>query len=409
MLSHRAACASALLVAFLLPLPEKTLNANATRTSTRDSYLTTAPQAPVTHLDLGAQRAAAATKPRWAKISPPLVSTDPNKPPMNYGFLALAIDPVHTKTLYVGTCYQGLWKTKDGGHTWFKVNIGANGAQLDTGRLWSIAIDRFHPQTLYVANGYGAEQGVWKSTDGGVDWQQMLPATSAVALQTSSDVLEIATDPYRGGHILVAFHSIWGTYPHPKTAGILESKDGGNTWLIHQPQRNWTGVGEVSHYVSFLSSSSTWLFERVGGFWRTADSGKTWVRVAPNEGGGGIYRATNGVWYAGALQTVLRSTDDGRSWNAVGPGGTLYLAVVGDGKNLYIQPSQSFDVTPQTHYYYSPESSGTKWAQYSDQTFSNGPMSMVYDPINRVVYSANWRAGVWKLRSPASPLPLPAK
>src|SRR6185437_168030 len=146
-------------------------------------------------------------------------------------------------------------------------------------------------------------------------------------------------------------------------------------WIIHQPRRNWSGVGEVSHYISFLNSSSTWLFERVDGFWRTADGGKSWIKVSPVMGGAGIYRSTNGAWYVGASHSLLRSTDNGRSWTAVGPQiGSLYLAVVGDGKNLYTQPSQTFDITPPTHYYYSLESSGTQWVQYNDQEFSNGPM-----------------------------------
>lgn len=292
--------------------------------------------------------AAAAPLPRWVNISPPQVSLDANQPPSNFGFQNIAVDPIFTETVYVGTCYQGLWKSKNGGQTWFKVNTGVNGDQLNA-RLWSIALDRFSPQTIYVANGYGGSQGVWKSTDGGVDWQQMLAPTSPVAQQTGGDVSEIATDPYRSGHVLVAFHGPWGG----GASGILESRDGGSTWIIHQPLSGWGGD---NRWIAFLGNSATWLLgTQNAGFWRTADAGKTWTKVTDvvrQDGGGGIYRARNGVWYVAALQTLLRSTDDGRSWSRVGPqvnGG--YYAVIGDGNLIYTHAANTgASATGPTHY-----------------------------------------------------------
>jgi hypothetical protein len=353
-----------------------------------------APRAAMAHLP----RTLSPSVPRWVNISPPRVSTNTTHPPSNFGFQAIAIDPLHPKTLYVGTCYQGLWKTQDGGKTWFEVNTGTNGKILNTGRLWSIAIDRFHPQTLYVASGYGFEQGVWKSTDGGVDWQEMLPGTSTVAQRTSQDVHTIATDPYRSGHILVTFHSGWNATGG--LGGVLESFDGGAHWIIHEPRRSW-GAG---HSISFLNNSSTWLLgTQTDGLWRTADGGHTWTHVSPlgrADGPWGLYHAANGIWYAGGQYRLLRSADDGRSWTAVGPGAGIgaYYTVIGDGRYVYAQPAVSFVNPNPTHYFYAPERGGTTWAQYNGQTFSDGPFSMAYDPVNHVVYSSNWNAGVWKLQ-----------
>jgi hypothetical protein len=339
----------------------------------------------------------------WVNISPHQVSTSFNHPVSNYGFLAIAIDPSHPKTIYVGTCYQGLWKTTTGGKTWFKVNMGTNGKLLDTGRIWSIAIDPFHPQTLYVADGYGFEQGVWKSTDGGASWGQMLPTTSTVAQRTSIDVGDIAIDPYRPGHLLLAFHSGW--HAGKSIAGILESIDGGTSWIIHQPRPSW---GD-SHAVFFLNNSSTWLFSDADGFWRTTNSGTTWTKVARSvgiggSGGGGIYRAKNGVWYVGSASNLLRSADNGMTWTAVGPGGTGYFAVIGDGHSLYTQPAYpALHVSGPNYYIYSPETDGVAWSPYNQQTFADGPIGMAYDSINHIVYSVNSNAGVWMLQTPNRP------
>jgi hypothetical protein len=346
-------------------------------------------------INMWAQRAASSALPRWVNISPPHVSTNPSKPPSNYGFQALALDPMHTRTVYVGTCYQGLWKTTDGGNTWFKVNTGVNGAKLDSGRLWSIAIDHFAPRTLYVANGYGSESGVWKSTDGGIDWQQMLPSTSSVAQQTNLDVSTIVTDPYKGGHVLVAFHGPWGNSAKPQNSGVLESVDGGKTWRVHEPQRGW-GWG---NYVSFLGNSSTWLMGTQGaGFWRTTNSGNTWTKVAStavSDGAAAVYRAKNGVWYATAFGTILRSANDGVTWKSVGPYGGYYYAIIGDGTYLYAQQYTSGPVK----YYYSRESDGVNWKPYNNQLFAMGSRALAYDPENHIVYSSNGNAGVWKLRT----------
>ncbi len=350
-----------------------------------------------------------APRPRWVNISPRWVSTNPNKPSFNFGFQAIAIDPHAPTTLYVGTCYQGLWKTKDGGRSWYRANTGTNGDVLNGGRLWSLAIDRFSPSTLYAANGYGSwdgrsdAQGIWKSTDGGTDWQQMLPPTSTVAQRTSLDVYEVVTDPYRSGHILVAFHSDWAGLGHPHPSGLLESTDGGATWIVHQAPRGWAGG---NRYVFFLNNSATWLVgTQDAGYWRTADSGKSWhqvSRVGRQDGGGGIYRARNGVWYVGALTGLLRSADDGQTWIVVGPrpGADGYYTVIGDGRHLYAQTANGgFNTSGPNYYVWSPESDGVHWARYNDQLFRDGPMSMAYDPINHVIYSSNWDAGLWKLQT----------
>jgi hypothetical protein len=75
-----------------------------------------------------------------------------------------------------------------------------------------------------------------------------------------------------------------------------------------------------------------------------------------------------------------------------------YNSVIGDGTYLYIQPANTGLASSGAHtYYYSLESDGTSWQPYNGQTFPDGPMAMVFDAQNRIIYSSNWCAGVWKL------------
>jgi hypothetical protein len=326
----------------------------------------------------------------WHNISPAGVSTDSNNPPNNFGFLAIAVDPFHPGVVYVGTSGQGLWRSTDAGDTWSRVDTPANGIKLD-GRIWSLSADPFTPGVLYAANGYGSTKGVLKSTDGGVTWNQTLPA--GIVQTTTDDIYHIDLDPSQPGHLIASFHNGWnGT----GDSGVVETKDGGLTWTIHPPQPNWGHENGVY----FLGDSNTWLYITTNdGMWKTPDGGTTWRQVGGfgiGPGGDSVYHASNGAWYTGSVSGLLRSADGGESWTVVATGGG-YSAVIGDGMILYSQPDQG-GLNPQSNpYMTSPEGDGTRWVPMNSQTFADGPFAMAYDPVSRVIYSANWDAGVWRL------------
>lgn len=343
-------------------------------------------------------RAAWSAPTTWTNISPPQVSVNASAfHNQNYGFQAIAVD-AKSGAVYVGTCYQGIWKSVNQGKTWFKVNTGTNGSSLDSGRVWALTIDPVNPQVLYATAGYGAG-GIFKSTDGGVDWVNTIPPESPVEKDLQSeDIASIAIDPLNHNHLLASFHGYFGNNMYASKSPILESLDGGGTWKI-------VSAGSLSYpqYVFFLNSSSSWLLGTTAkGVWRTLNSGHRWVQVSAQsvvDGGSEIYRAKNGDWYLSASGSLLRSTDNGRTWKVTGPAGSSpYMGVIGDGRRLYTQPASTGDTTTRQHFYVAPEKSGMRWKQFGSQTFSDGPMHMVYDPIRRIVYSSNWRAGVWKLQ-----------
>ncbi|HXX92029.1 MAG TPA: FecR domain-containing protein, partial [Planctomycetota bacterium] len=316
----------------------------------------------------------------------------------NYGMQTLALCAGHPNVLYVGTCYQGIYKSIDGGDHWVRINSGVNGANLETGRNWTLAVDPVNSDVVYTVAGGGVGQGIWKSTNGGVDWSQMMD--SSLFQQTTADVYCISIDPANPRHLLVGFHSGWAS---GNDAGVLESADAGTTWIAHPPRPGW-GSG---HYAFFIDSV-TWILATEGnGIWRTADSGRAWTQVDSQHhlqhGAGQLYQAANGALYLGAVGHLLRSTDQGRSWNPVGlpPTSDGYNAIVGDGIYLYAQPANTGGASgPPSPYYVSPETDGLSWSPYNAQTFSDGPMSLVADRAGRIVYSSNWRAGVWRLIVP---------
>jgi hypothetical protein len=165
-------------------------------------------------------------------------------------------------TLYVGTCGYGIWKTTDGGSTWRHVSTGRNGRRLGNGtngssRNWSLAVDPTDSNELYTVDGYGTSQGLWKSTNGGVDWDPLLSA--ALMRATTNDMSNIAIDPSDHLHLIVTGHSPWSGHADSR---LIESFDGGVRWKLHPPLPGW-GTGPV---VEFLGrddeghpSKSHWL------------------------------------------------------------------------------------------------------------------------------------------------------
>jgi hypothetical protein len=199
-------------------------------------------------------------------------------------------------------------------------------------------------------------------------------------------------------------------------AGVVETKDGGVTWVAHQPMASWTSGSMGIHFLFQpglgLGNSETW-FVGESKFWRTTDSGKTWKNVSEfgvTHGGNDLYYTKAGVLYSGSTPYPVRSKDNGVTWEQLkdGPGFSYYYSVQGDGTTLYTMHANTgtfsgtftLDGVTPSSYMVSPEDDGATWTPYQGgtQTFIDGPFTMRFDPGNRIMYSANWDAGLWALK-----------
>jgi hypothetical protein len=336
----------------------------------------------------------------WEEVTPPQVKAQlPGSGNCTYGVDPLGVDPVHSGTVYFGSCNMGIWKSTDCGSNWTHINTGRNGSTLDTGRQWTWAIDPMNPDVLYTNSGYGASSnGAFKSTNGGVDWDPLWPPADPnlqnVVAYNFVSLVEI--DPLDHNHLLLSFHATCN--PPYAAACFAESLDAGGTWRVVNGRPDWFG-GEAS-IVYFLDGGGTWIFaSQTNGLWRTADSGKTWTQVYTNVGGHNstpVYRAKDGAFYLALTSGTVRSPD-GITWTQVQ--NQTNLGITGNGTTMYSSVGFPWNPgsgpPPYMPFWMSPEADGKNWIQVQSPLMSNGG-AVGYDNDHHILYSANLDAGFWR-------------
>ncbi|MEO5572250.1 MAG: T9SS type A sorting domain-containing protein [Bacteroidia bacterium] len=131
--------------------------------------------------------------------------------------------------LYGQSPDRGLYRTANGGTTWTKV-LYLN----DSTGCADVVINPVNPNYVYATTWaksrrpnakryYGAESGVWRSTDGGLTWNQLTSGLPAVGLSYS----RIGVDLCISNPSIVYAMYVDSTYAF---GGLFKSTDNGNTW-----------------------------------------------------------------------------------------------------------------------------------------------------------------------------------
>lgn len=202
---------------------------------------------------------------------------------------AVTVADSDPNVVYVGTgsaCIRGnvstgrgLWKSLDGGDTWTFIGLPEAGA------IGDVVVHPTNPDLVYVAAlghpfGKNPERGVYRSTDGGASWEQVLFAND------STGAVDLVINPRNPREL---YAGMWRAERKPWTlisggaeGGVYKTVDGGDTWQKLTGGLPGGIVGKVGVTVSPANPNRVWALleaEPDGGVYRSDDRGRTWTRV----------------------------------------------------------------------------------------------------------------------------------
>lgn len=224
---------------------------------------------------------------------------------------AIVGSDAHPLLYYAGTAGGGVWKSTDGGVSWENVSDG-----IALASVGAIAVDARDDQNLWVGAGETnprndiiQQSGLFHSSNGGRTWTKM-------AFPDAPGISRILLDPKDPRHVIVGV--LGDVFAPSVDRGAYVSFDGGGSWsksLYISPQ---SGVGDMV----MDPANSNIIF---AGMWHVLR--RPWAMISGALGDDALYR----------------SADGGKTWNVVTgngfpqtPIGRIGLAIApSDPKRVY--------------------------------------------------------------------------
>ncbi|KAF9658399.1 hypothetical protein HBA12_14555 [Tenacibaculum mesophilum] len=247
-----------------------------------------------------------------------------------------AIDVVESNPdiMFVGTASGGIWKSTSGGIKWepiFDKEVTAS--------IGALAIQQSNPSVIWAGTGEGNPRnslnggyGIFKSLDGGRSWKSM-------GLEKTRHIHRVVIHPDNPDIVYVgAIGSPWGEH---KERGVYKTTNGGKTWKQILFNNNKTGAADLimdpSNPNKLIAAMwehkrDPWFFKSGGkgsGLYITHDGGENWKKITEKEGfpkgelgriGVAIAPSNPNTIYAlveAKKNALYKSEDGGFSWKKI--------------------------------------------------------------------------------------------
>jgi len=201
---------------------------------------------------------------------------------------AVAGVPDQPNLFYFGAAGGGVWKTTDGGREWENISDGFFG-----GSVGAVEVSQSDPNVIYVGGGektlrgnVSSGYGMWKSENAGKTW-------TAIGLENSRHIPRIRIHPKNSDIVYAAV--LGDIYKPTNERGIYKSIDGGKNWRKILFVNEQAGAVDLTFDPNNprILYASTWRAQRTpyslssGGvgsaLWKSTDSGETWKEISKNE------------------------------------------------------------------------------------------------------------------------------
>ncbi|MDD4745719.1 MAG: T9SS type A sorting domain-containing protein [Salinivirgaceae bacterium] len=311
---------------------------------------------------------------------------------------ALAIDPSNTDILYAGTgeansssqsfIGNGIYKTIDGGESWQHLGLE------QSAYFGRVLIDHSNSNRIYAAAcgtlfGPNETRGIYRSTDGGEQWEQVLFVNDSTA---AVDIVQHPTNPD------ILYASMWERQrglihrrSHGASSGIYKTMDGGNNWtLLTEGLPNGEMKGRIGLAIAQNNSEIVYAFIDVKNgsnlyakVYKTINGGENWQQT--NDENISSMNSTFG-WYFGQIR--IDPTNDNRIYMmgvdlyTSSNGGNSYDQLAGyynmdeiyvDHHAMYINPTTGLIINGNDGGLYTSTNFGTSWTK-----INNLPLTQFY-------------------------------
>jgi photosystem II stability/assembly factor-like uncharacterized protein len=246
------------------------------------------------------QEPTATPSPSPSETATPVVDTKPKSPfekaferlewrsigPANMGGRTADVEgvPGNPNVVYVASASGGLWKTTNGGVTWKPIF-----ERQGTLSIGDVALAPSNPDVVWVGTGESKPRnsvsfgdGVYKSTDGGKNWQYM-------GLKETERISAIAIHPQNPDIVYVG--ALGHAFGPNEDRGVFMTTDGGKTWTktLYLDREHGVSDLEMDATNPNILYAGMWSFERKpwthrsgserGGLYKSIDGGRTWNKL----------------------------------------------------------------------------------------------------------------------------------
>lgn len=213
-------------------------------------------------------------------------------------WMSLVNDPANPKLLFAGGHDLGVIKSEDGGITWARADSGITGTDIH-----GLAINQRNPSLLFA---YSVGNGVFRSQDAGNSWKRMDDGPDNPGVRTFTYMaMQTSMDKSMGW-------DNWGLLLAGTADGIYQSFSCFCGWTKTTEAFNNTTVYTLA---TLHKDLSTMYAGTKDGIWKTTDEGKTWTELPGLKG----LKITAAAINPDNSQELVAVTEDGvvyRSGNA---------------------------------------------------------------------------------------------
>ena len=194
--------------------------------------------------------------------------------------------PDNPQLYYMGATGGGVWKSENAGLSWNNISDDF----FDVGTIGAIAVANSDPNVIYVGTGEKSIRGVttsqgdgvYKSTDAGTTWKH-------IGLREAGQISRIRIHPTNPD---IAYFGVQGQIWGPsEERGVYRTTDGGENWEQVLSVNEQTGATDlrmdptnprILYAAMWEHGRKPWYIlsgGSAGGIFKTTDAGDTWEKL----------------------------------------------------------------------------------------------------------------------------------